>query len=75
MSKKAPRAVLKSRMRKKSDTRIGKNADLMVQLNLLLVLHRLAEESRVKAFEEKTATIRVHHVKAVAKKLLKSTRG
>lgn len=38
-----------------------------VQLNLLLVLHRLAEESRIKAFEEKTATIKVHHVKAVAK--------
>lgn len=38
-----------------------------VQLNLLLVLRRLAEESRIKAFEEKTATIKVHHVKAVAK--------
>lgn len=38
-----------------------------VQLNLLLVLHRLAEESRIKAFEEKMATIKVHHVKAVAK--------
>ncbi|XP_017343137.1 centromere protein W [Ictalurus punctatus] len=75
MLKKAPRTVLKSHMKKKSDIRIGKNADLMVQLNLLLVLHRLAEESRIKAFEEKTATIKVHHVKAVAKKLLKSTRG
>ncbi|KAI4904030.1 hypothetical protein NFI96_010228 [Prochilodus magdalenae] len=88
MSKKAPRAALKSHMKKKSDIRIGKNADLMmlryaiespvvfiwpkqasVQLNLLLVLHRLAEESRVKAFEEKTATIKAHHVKAVAKSL------
>ncbi|XP_027004583.1 centromere protein W [Tachysurus fulvidraco] len=75
MLKKAPRAVLKSQMKKKSEIRIGKNADLMVQLNLLLVLHRLAEESRIKAFEEKMATIKVHHVKAVAKKLLKSTRG
>ncbi|XP_072534941.1 centromere protein W [Salminus brasiliensis] len=74
-NKKAPRAVLKSHMKKKPDIRVGKNADLMVQLNLLLVLHRLAEESRVKAFEEKTATIKVHHVRAVAKKLLKSTRG
>ncbi|XP_062848198.1 centromere protein W [Trichomycterus rosablanca] len=75
MSKKAPRALLKAHMKKRADIRIGKNADLMVQLNLLLVLHRLAEESKVKAFEEKTATIKVHHVKAVAKKLLKSTRG
>ncbi|XP_058274444.1 centromere protein W [Hemibagrus wyckioides] len=75
MLKKAPRVALKAHMKKRSDVRIGKNADLMVQLNLLLVLHRLAEESRIKAFEEKTATIKVHHVKAVAKKLLKSTRG
>lgn len=30
MLKKAPRAVLKSHMKKKSDIRIGKNADLMV---------------------------------------------
>ncbi|TSQ69484.1 Centromere protein W [Bagarius yarrelli] len=67
MLKKAPRAVLKSYMKKKPDIRIGKNADLMVQLNLLLVLHRLAEESRIKAFEEKTATIKGHHIKAVAK--------
>ncbi|RXN06958.1 centromere W-like isoform X1 [Labeo rohita] len=39
------------------------------QLNLLVVLHRLAEESRVKAFEEKSGTIKVHHVRAVAKGL------
>ncbi|XP_076827774.1 centromere protein W [Brachyhypopomus gauderio] len=75
MLKKAPRAVLKSHMRKTSDIRVGKNADIMIQLNLLLVLHRLAEESRIKAFEEKSATIKVQHLKAVSKKLLKSTRG
>ncbi|XP_018956677.2 centromere protein W-like isoform X2 [Cyprinus carpio] len=51
------------------------NYENEAQLNLLVVLHRLAEESRVKAFEEKSATIKVHHVRAVAKKLLKSTRG
>ncbi|XP_051575879.1 centromere protein W-like isoform X2 [Myxocyprinus asiaticus] len=75
MSKKAPRAALKLHMKNKSEIRIGKNADLMAQLNLLIFLHRLAEESRIKAFEGKTATIKVHHVRAVAKKLLKSTRG
>lgn len=75
MSKKAPRATLKFRMKKNADVRIGKNADLMAQLNLVVVLHRLAEESRVKAFEEKSATIKDHHVRAVAKKLLKSVRG
>ncbi|XP_066540101.1 centromere protein W [Hoplias malabaricus] len=75
MKRNAPRAALRSHMRKRADLRVGKNAELMVQLNLLLVLHRLAEESRVKAFEEKKDKIQVHHVKAVAKKLLKSTRG
>ncbi|XP_030639199.1 centromere protein W [Chanos chanos] len=75
MSKMAPRTFLKSRMKKKPNMRIGKNADLMVQLNLLLVLHRLAEESRAKAFEEKTATVKSHHIRAVSKKLLKSIRG
>ncbi|KAK9960838.1 hypothetical protein ABG768_008672 [Culter alburnus] len=67
MSKKAPRAALKLHMKKNANIRIGKNADLMAQLNLLVVLHRLAEESKVKAFEEKSATIKVHHVRAVAK--------
>uniref|UniRef100_A0A671QGR9 Centromere protein W-like n=1 Tax=Sinocyclocheilus anshuiensis TaxID=1608454 RepID=A0A671QGR9_9TELE len=67
MSKKAPRAALKLHMKKNTNIRIGKNADLMAQLNILVVLHRLAEESRVKAFEEKSATIKVHHVRAVAK--------
>ncbi|KAI2655021.1 Centromere protein W [Labeo rohita] len=43
------------------------NYENEAQLNLLVVLHRLAEESRVKAFEEKSGTIKVHHVRAVAK--------
>ncbi|KAI7806296.1 centromere protein W [Triplophysa rosa] len=75
MSKRAPRATLKFHMKSNADIRIGKDADLMAQLNLLVVLHHLAEESRVKAFEEKSATVKVHHVTAAAKKLLKSVRG
>lgn len=34
---------------------------------MLLFLHSLAEEARTKAFEEKSATIKAHHVKAVSK--------
>ncbi|KAL4657506.1 centromere protein W isoform X2 [Arapaima gigas] len=75
MLKKAPRSCLKSLMKKKAHIRIGTNADLMVQLNVLLFLRCLAEESRAKAFEERTATIKPHHVKAVSKKLLKRSRG
>ena len=32
-----------------------------------MFLHRLAEESRAKAFEEKSGTIKSHHIKAVSK--------
>ncbi|XP_020351560.1 centromere protein W [Oncorhynchus nerka] len=75
MLKKVPKATLKSLMRKKANIRIGTAADAMVELNVLLFLHSLAEEARTKAFEEKSATIKAHHVKAVSKKLLKRARG
>ncbi|XP_023663348.1 centromere protein W isoform X2 [Paramormyrops kingsleyae] len=75
MLKKAPRRNLKSLTRKNVDICIRKNADLLVELSLLLFLRSLAEESRAKAFEEKTATIRACHFKAVSKSLLKKARG
>ncbi|XP_006626016.1 centromere protein W [Lepisosteus oculatus] len=75
MLKKISRNNLKSILKKKPNVRFGANADLMVHLNLLLFLHRLAEESRAKAFEDKTATIKPLHVKAVSKNLLKKARG
>ncbi|XP_018612599.1 centromere protein W isoform X1 [Scleropages formosus] len=46
-----------------------------VQLSVLLFLRCLAEETRAKAFEEKMATIKARHIKAVSKKLLKKARG
>ncbi|XP_064195193.1 centromere protein W isoform X1 [Anguilla rostrata] len=46
-----------------------------VQLSVMMFLHRLAEESRAKAFEEKSATIKPQHIKDVSKKLLKGARG
>ncbi|XP_066558206.1 centromere protein W [Amia ocellicauda] len=73
--KKVSRSNLKSIMKKKPNLRLGTNTDLMVQLNLLLFLHRLAEESRAKAFEARTATIKPEHIKAVSKSLLKKARG
>ncbi|XP_048882118.1 centromere protein W [Brienomyrus brachyistius] len=75
MLKKAPRSNLKSLTRKNLDIRIGKNAELLVELSMLLFLRSLAEESRAKAFEEKTATIGACHFKAVSKSLLKNARG
>ena len=38
-----------------------------IELLTLLFLSSLAEEAKAKAFEEKSATIRAHHVKAVSK--------
>ncbi|KPP79802.1 hypothetical protein Z043_100597 [Scleropages formosus] len=75
MLKKAPKNFLRSVMKKKAHIRIGTNADLMVQLSVLLFLRCLAEETRAKAFEEKMATIKARHIKAVSKKLLKKARG
>ncbi|XP_041963060.1 centromere protein W [Alosa sapidissima] len=75
MPNKIPRKAIKDILKEKTNMRIGANADLMVQLDMLLFLHRLAEEARAKAFEEKSATIKAHHVQAVSKKLLKSVRG
>lgn len=38
-----------------------------IELITLVFLNGLAEEAKAKAFEEKTATIRPHHLKAVSK--------
>ncbi|KAM9552138.1 centromere protein W-like [Salvelinus alpinus] len=67
MLKRVPKTTLKSLMKKKAHIRVGIAADAMVELNVLLFLHSLAEEARTKAFEEKSATIKAHHVKAVSK--------
>ncbi|XP_012692925.1 centromere protein W [Clupea harengus] len=75
MPNKVPRKPIKNILKENTNMRMGANTDLMVQLDLLLFLHRLTEEARAKAFEEKSATIKAHHVQAVAKKVLKSLRG
>ncbi|KAJ8009211.1 hypothetical protein DPEC_G00086540 [Dallia pectoralis] len=75
MLKKAPVSILKSLMKKKAHIRVGTAAHAMVELNVLLFLHSLTGEARTKAFEEKSATIKACHVKAVGKKLLKKARG
>eukprot|EP00063_Salmo_salar_P086071 XP_014060906.1 PREDICTED: centromere protein W-like isoform X1 [Salmo salar] len=68
MLKRVPKSTLKSLMKKKAHIRVGTAADAMAELNVLLFLHSLAEEARTKAFEEKSATIKAHHVKAVSKR-------
>ncbi|CAK6962152.1 centromere protein W [Scomber scombrus] len=75
MLAKAPKLknTIKSKM--KSNVNVRPASEAMIELLTLLFLSSLAEEAKAKAFEEKSATIRAHHVKSVSKKLLKKARG
>ncbi|XP_009997515.1 PREDICTED: centromere protein W [Chaetura pelagica] len=46
-----------------------------VHLSFLLFLHRLAEEARTNAFENKSKVIKPEHAIAAAKVILKKSRG
>ncbi|XP_006013692.1 centromere protein W [Latimeria chalumnae] len=71
-----PRSSFKSIFKKrKPGLQLRGNVDLMVQLSCLLFLQRLAEEARTKAFESRSSTIKPEHVSAVAKTVLKKSRG
>ncbi|XP_010773976.1 centromere protein W [Notothenia coriiceps] len=75
MQKKTPK--LKSIIKAKAKTNIivGTASEAMIELLTLMFLSNLAEEAKAKAFEEKSATIRDHHLKAVSKKMLKKAKG
>ncbi|KAL3052682.1 hypothetical protein OYC64_005254 [Pagothenia borchgrevinki] len=75
MLKKAPK--LKSIITTKAKTNINvrPTSEAMIELLTLMFLSNLAEEAKAKAFEEKSATIRAHHLKAVSKKMLKKAKG
>ncbi|XP_033846861.1 centromere protein W [Periophthalmus magnuspinnatus] len=75
MLRKAPK--LKNTIKSKATTNINVRpaSEAMIELITLIFLNGLAEEAKAKAFEEKSATIRGHHVKAVSKKMLKKARG
>ncbi|KAM9355864.1 centromere protein W [Pholidichthys leucotaenia] len=63
------------KMRAKGTINVKPASEAMVELLTLLFLNSLAEEAKIKAFEEKSATIRAHHIKTVSKKILKKSRG
>uniref|UniRef100_A0A3B3YBG8 Centromere protein W n=1 Tax=Poecilia mexicana TaxID=48701 RepID=A0A3B3YBG8_9TELE len=73
MLKKPPK--LKSTIRSKAKGNVDIATLFAIELLTLLFLNSLAEEAKAKAFEEKSATIRAHHVKAVSKKVLRKARG
>ncbi|KAL7987780.1 hypothetical protein Chor_006699 [Crotalus horridus] len=70
MKRTVPRSTLKNLVKKhKPQLRLGGNTDLLVHLNFLLFLFRLAEEARTKAIEEKSKIIKYEHVVSSAKAL------
>ncbi|XP_054900202.1 centromere protein W [Poeciliopsis prolifica] len=75
MLKKPPKLKSTIRSKAKRNVNIAAGSEAMLELLTLLFLSSLAEEAKAKAFEEKSATIRAHHVKAVAKKVLRKARG
>ncbi|XP_077601180.1 centromere protein W [Stigmatopora nigra] len=75
MLNKAPRMKQTVKSKMKSHVNVRKASEAMIELVTLLFLNDLAQEARTKACEEKSTIIRSHHIKAVAKKVLKSARG
>ncbi|XP_035000052.1 centromere protein W [Hippoglossus stenolepis] len=75
MLNKAPKLKSTIKTKAKGNVNLRPASEAMVELITLLFLSSLAEEAKANAFEEKSATIRAHHVKAVSKKMLKKARG
>ncbi|XP_069344939.1 centromere protein W isoform X1 [Eulemur rufifrons] len=76
IKRRAPRGFLKRVFkRQKPELRLEKSSDLLVHLSCLLFVHRLAEESRTNACENKCRVINKEHVLAAAKVILKKSRG
>uniref|UniRef100_A0A8D0GFX2 Centromere protein W n=1 Tax=Sphenodon punctatus TaxID=8508 RepID=A0A8D0GFX2_SPHPU len=76
MKRTAPRTTLRRLMKQeKPHLRMAANTDLLVHLNVLLFLRRLAEETRAKAFEDKSKIIKPQHAVAAAKVIKLKSRG
>ncbi|XP_049627115.1 centromere protein W [Suncus etruscus] len=76
LKRKAPRGFLRRLLKqRKPQLRFEKCADLLVHLNCLLFIHRLAEESRIKACENKCGIIKTEHILNAAKVILKKSKG
>ncbi|XP_077145538.1 centromere protein W isoform X2 [Ranitomeya variabilis] len=71
-----PRATVRSAIKKRlPDLRMDANVDLLVLLNCILFLQRLATEAHLKIIEERCSVIKSAHIRAVAKVVLKKSRG
>ncbi|XP_050996795.1 centromere protein W-like [Acomys russatus] len=73
---KAPRGFLKCTFKqKKPHLRLETCSDLLIHLNCLLFVHRLAEESRTNACGSKSGVITQDHVLTAGKVILRKSRG
>ncbi|XP_015250862.1 centromere protein W [Cyprinodon tularosa] len=75
MLKKPPKLKRTVRAKAKGNVNIATGSEAMIELLIVMFLKGLSEEAKAKAFEEKSATIGAHHVRAVSKKMLKKARG
>ncbi|KAF7231205.1 centromere protein W [Nothobranchius furzeri] len=75
MLKKPPKLQHTIKSKAKGRIKMRPASIAMAELLTLVFLSSLAEEAAAKAFEEKSSTIKAHHVKAVSKKVLKKARG
>uniref|UniRef100_A0A669BXZ9 Centromere protein W n=1 Tax=Oreochromis niloticus TaxID=8128 RepID=A0A669BXZ9_ORENI len=67
MLNKAPRLKSRIKTKAKGNINVRPASEAMIELLTLLFLNSLAEEAKAKAFEDKSATIRAQHVRAVSK--------
>lgn len=76
MERTIPRSRLKSIIKKhQGKARFSRNVDILIFLDYMLFLKRLAVEANIKAQEEKGKKLQAHHVNAVLRKVLKSCKG
>ncbi|XP_005154784.2 centromere protein W [Melopsittacus undulatus] len=71
-----PRTALRKMVKsEKLGLRLSACADLLVYLNFLLFLRRLAEEARTNAFQNRSRIIKPEHIIVAAKAILKKSKG
>ncbi|XP_068933555.1 centromere protein W isoform X2 [Petaurus breviceps papuanus] len=76
LKRKAPRPFLRKFFKLvKPQLHFQSGLDLWVHLNCLLFLHRLAEEARIRAFQDKRRIIKDKHIIASGKVILKKSKG
>ncbi|XP_073243943.1 centromere protein W-like isoform X2 [Porites lutea] len=76
MKRSFPRAKQKSIIKKyQRKARFCRNADILIFLDYMLFLKRLAAESNIKALESKEKMLHAHHINSVVRNVLKSCRG